>query len=217
MRGSGRRPGSAASLAILAAVSTSVALSLQLLLGGGGLASVVEPDTGVAFPDALGKQSLVATGVRRKFGAVKVYAVGFYLDRASKLYGKGPSADQLLKAAPGFASVRIVITSRLVNAAKLSSALTESVWPRLKGLKAAEAEQVMKDFEAAFLEGPALKPGTAIVLKLGKPGIEVEVGKRYKASVKSPALVKAFLATYVDANGVIPEFRDAIFEALKIK
>ncbi|CAK0817378.1 unnamed protein product [Prorocentrum cordatum] len=72
------------------------------------LALVKEPDTGVVFGDELNEQALVATGTRKKFGSLSVYAVGLYLDKKCKMWGSAASAPELLKQAPGKATLRLV-------------------------------------------------------------------------------------------------------------
>ncbi|CAE7247683.1 unnamed protein product [Symbiodinium natans] len=52
-----------------------------------------EASTGVSFPSHVKKsQKLVASGVRRKFGKIKVYAMALYLEESSKLW-EAPSVD----------------------------------------------------------------------------------------------------------------------------
>lgn len=177
--------------------------------------STRETETGVIFPSGLGGQDLVAVGVRSKLGgAVKVYAVGLYLDRRSKLWGRPTTADELLAAAPGKASLRIVITSGLATNEKIAGALQEAVQPRLKGLSAARAQAVTKELGDFLVQGPALGKGAVLVFALDKSGLRVEIGAAYKVEMKCPELALALLATYVDARAVAPAFRDAVFQGI---
>jgi len=200
-----------------------------------GATTVTDHASGAAFPEELDKgQRLVATGVRKKFGAVKVYAVGLYLDKGSSLWhdtsptmrvrwcwwgDADAQAAALLKEAPGKATLRLVITSGLATQEKIAAALRDSVEPRLLALKVAkaDADEVLQAFQAAFLKGPALKPKSVIVFRLAKTGVEVSIGETYRVEVKSPKLAHALLATYVDRTAVAPKFRDEIFVELQRK
>ncbi|CAJ1362775.1 unnamed protein product [Effrenium voratum] len=180
---------------------------------------VKEPLTGAAFPQEMGKQQLVASGVRRKYG-LKVYAVAFYLDGSSRLWGPSGhvTARRVVKEAPGRASLRIVITSSLVTKQKLSQGLRESLRPRLLNLvQLAEAEEVLQEFEEALAKGPPLKRGTELVFTLKQSGLRLQMGKRYAAEIAGKAIVEALLATYVDAKAVAPEFKEHIFQGLARK
>ncbi|CAE7864752.1 atpI [Symbiodinium necroappetens] len=65
--------------------------------------SIREASTGVSFPAHVKKsQKWVASGVRRKFGKLKVYAMAFYLEESSKLWGSSSVAMRdVLQEAPG--------------------------------------------------------------------------------------------------------------------
>eukprot|EP00416_Gambierdiscus_australes_P038396 CAMPEP_0171106972 /NCGR_PEP_ID=MMETSP0766_2-20121228/65890_1 /TAXON_ID=439317 /ORGANISM="Gambierdiscus australes, Strain CAWD 149" /LENGTH=193 /DNA_ID=CAMNT_0011568191 /DNA_START=104 /DNA_END=685 /DNA_ORIENTATION=+ len=179
------------------------------------LAAVTDAETGVIFPSELGGQSLMATGVRRKLGTVKVYAVGLYLERRSKLWGSSPSIEQFLAGATREATLRMVITSSLVTQDRLIGALRESIRPRLAAIKGAPVDEVMDEFAGVLLDGPPLKRGTVILFTFKKSGVQVQMGTAYKAEVKSVALARALLSAYTGKNAVVPMFREAIFEALR--
>eukprot|EP00933_Yihiella_yeosuensis_P044208 TRINITY_DN39308_c0_g1_i1.p1 TRINITY_DN39308_c0_g1~~TRINITY_DN39308_c0_g1_i1.p1 ORF type:complete len:261 (-),score=44.16 TRINITY_DN39308_c0_g1_i1:94-798(-) len=175
--------------------------------------STTESETGVVFPDELEKQTLVATGVRKKYGAVKVYAIALYVDKGSKIWKSKskPSADDLIKEVVSKSSLQLTITSGLVTQEKLANALQESIQPRLKDLDEGEKVKVIDEFRNVFVGGPKLQKGQFILFKLVKEGLLVQIGENYKAQVKSPALSRALLATYVDDQAVSPKFREAIF------
>lgn len=193
----------------------ALGLSAYFLSGAFDCLDVKEPLTGASFPSQIGKQQLVATGVRRKFGQLKVYAVALYLEKSSRLWSDpAPTLKRFLNDAPGHCSLRIVVTSSLVTKHKLSEGLRESLKPRLlERLKSAEAEEVLESFATALTDGPALKRGTQLLFTLQQGNIHLQMGK-YAADVKSKALVQALLAIYVDGKAVAPEFKDAIFKGL---
>jgi len=179
--------------------------------------SIREASTGVSFPAHMKKsQKWVASGVRRKFGKIKVYAMAFYLEESSKLWGSSSVAMRdVLQEAPGRASLRIVITSSLVSTHKLSESLKESLRPRLlKKLSSKQADEVLDAFLKALMTGPVLKRGTALRFEFEKASVKIRMGEKYAAEVKSKALTSAFLEIYLDKHAVAPDFREAVFKGL---
>eukprot|EP00440_Ansanella_granifera_P062149 gb/GFBE01067381.1/.p1 GENE.gb/GFBE01067381.1/~~gb/GFBE01067381.1/.p1 ORF type:complete len:238 (+),score=66.84 gb/GFBE01067381.1/:1-714(+) len=223
-----RRPLKVLSLAICAAVA--LALQASILKASSWDLEIIrnwspaflgvatkETERSEEFAPELGKQVFLASGVRKKFGAVKVYAVALYLDKGCKLWGaKGLNAKKLLKEAPGKATLQIVITSSLVTQAKLTDALREALWPRLEdeGLDEEEVAKALDEFGAILAAGPPLKKGMRLTFRLEKELLKVSIGKDYASQLKNAVLVRSLLATYVDAKAVSPAFRDAIFSGL---
>ena len=64
------------------AISTAICTILLALFGPSLSGSSAAGDSidGISFPGTLGSQSFVGGGTRAKYGAVKVYAVGLYID-----------------------------------------------------------------------------------------------------------------------------------------
>ena len=64
------------------AISTAICTVLLALFGPSLSGSSAAGDSidGISFPGTLGSQSFVGGGTRAKYGAVKVYAVGLYID-----------------------------------------------------------------------------------------------------------------------------------------
>eukprot|EP00929_Paragymnodinium_shiwhaense_P034430 TRINITY_DN18736_c0_g2_i1.p1 TRINITY_DN18736_c0_g2~~TRINITY_DN18736_c0_g2_i1.p1 ORF type:complete len:232 (-),score=41.00 TRINITY_DN18736_c0_g2_i1:455-1150(-) len=180
-------------------------------------AGVTEPKSGAVFPQELGDQALVAVDARIKFGFLKVYAVGFYMDKSCRLWGlTGVNAEQLIYALKGYgkSSLRMVITSSFASTAMLVGKLREKVEPLL-ALDAQERTRVMRNFEGAFKAGPELQTGMVILLAFTPYGIRVTVDT-HSSEVGSPELAVALLQTYLSpAHGVLPEFPQAVMQGIE--
>mmetsp|Transcript_73257 Transcript_73257/g.136908 ORF Transcript_73257/g.136908 Transcript_73257/m.136908 type:complete len:234 (+) Transcript_73257:88-789(+) len=193
-------------------------------------AVVTEPATDTSFPESLPKEfagalrdtpaegkpaqqrALVATGVRKKFGAIKVYAVGLYLDAADSLWGRPRKAKEMLAKGSGHISLRLVITSSLVTQRKLSDALKDAMLPQMSEDPA--TGKALEAFEQIFAKGPKLKPGTVILLDLGEKGVKVGIDGRSCGEVRNAELGRALLAVYLGENAVAPQFRDNVLAGL---
>mmetsp|Transcript_63026 Transcript_63026/g.148009 ORF Transcript_63026/g.148009 Transcript_63026/m.148009 type:complete len:256 (+) Transcript_63026:31-798(+) len=187
-------------------------LSLAMLTDS----TIPEPSTGVSFPAHIHTQELMANGVRTKWGKIKVYAMGLYLEERSKLWGlSSVNVRDLAKEAPGRVTLRIVITSSFVSTRKLSEAMREALRPRLlKELPPAKADEVLADFLHALEAGPPLKRGIRLQFAFGKNTVKIRMGPTYIAHVSSKFLTNALLSVYLDGNAVEPSFRDAVFKGL---
>ncbi|CAM9852236.1 unnamed protein product [Discosporangium mesarthrocarpum] len=150
---------------------------LLAVLGVPSLADVVEPATKIGFKEKLklpgsGANNLASTGVRvKKIGpaAVKVYAVGIYVDpngaKAALSKHKGAGGDTLAKKdgfftearKAGFEKALVLKMARKVGTEKMVNALAESVEPRMSGSKDALEKFQSMLLEAVGKEGAAQK------------------------------------------------------------
>jgi len=196
-------------------------------------AAVTEPATAVSFPEQLPKdfskalqdaptggkpslqRDLVATGVRKKWRSIKVYAVGLYLDTTDSLWGRSRTSKELLARGAGRVSIRIVIASSLVTQRKLADALREAILPQMSTDDA--ATKALDEFEQMFADGPKLKAGSVILLDLGEKGVKVGIEGKSYGEVRHPALGHALLETYVGKDAVAPQFRDSVLSGMAEK
>jgi len=181
------------------------------------IAAVREPKTGIEFPDELHKRDLAGVGVKRRFGVLKQYAIGMYIDQSNHLWGATAKPEQVLINAPGHASLRVVITSGFVSKESFAAALRESVEPRLTHVKENMQTKLAEELERVFINGPDLTRGTEIVLGLEQKSLKVQVDNQYKKTLRRPELMHAVLAAYFDKDAVIPAFKDAVLTGLKEK
>lgn len=99
------------------------------------LGAVKEKSTGILFPKQCNGFTLAGTGVRIKYGFVKVYAVGTYLDPLTMSGIKGQPRDLVQKALlnPMYPRTIRIVMARGLSIHKFTDALNESLKPRMHG------------------------------------------------------------------------------------
>jgi hypothetical protein len=139
---------SAAALA-MAAVATGVVManedpknywtSLAALPTSGDIVTIgqvtKEKATGISFPSLCNGLTLAGTGVRVKYGFVKVYAVGAYFDPIAMMAVKKASKADIQTALldPTYPRTIRIVMNRALGIDKYTSAIVESLQPRMKG------------------------------------------------------------------------------------
>jgi hypothetical protein len=99
------------------------------------LGAIKEKSTGILFPKLCNGFTLAGTGVRVKYGFVKVYAVGTYLDPLAMSFIKGQSKEDIQKALldPMYPRTIRIVMARNLSIQKFTDALSESLKPRMNG------------------------------------------------------------------------------------
>lgn len=99
------------------------------------LGATKEKATGILFPKQCNGFTLAGTGVRIKYGFVKVYAVGTYLDPLAMSGIKGQPKDVIQKALldPMYPRTIRIVMARGLSIQKFTDALSESLKPRMNG------------------------------------------------------------------------------------
>ena len=96
---------------------------------------VKEASTGILFPQLFNGYHLVGCGVRIKYGFVKVYAVGTYVDFLSMSAIKQSSPEKIAEALldPNYPRTIRIVMNRNLGVEKFTSAIVEALEPRMKG------------------------------------------------------------------------------------
>jgi hypothetical protein len=96
---------------------------------------VKEKATGILFPQLCNGLSLVGCGVRVKYGFVKVYAVGTYVDPIAMMAVKSQSREAIEKALlnPMYPRTIRIVMNRGLSIDKYTSAIVDALEPRMKG------------------------------------------------------------------------------------
>ena len=97
---------------------------------------VKESATGILFPQLCNGYYLVGTGVRIKYGFIKVYAVGTYVDplaMAAIIKSNNPSAIEQALLDPTYPRTIRLVMNRGLSIEKYTSAIVESLKPRMMG------------------------------------------------------------------------------------
>ena len=95
-----------------------------------------ESATGILFPQLCNGYYLVGTGVRIKYGFIKVYAVGTYVDplaMAAIIKSNNPSAIEQALLDPTYPRTIRLVMNRGLSIEKYTSAIVESLKPRMMG------------------------------------------------------------------------------------
>ena len=96
---------------------------------------VKEKATGILFPQLCNGYTLVGCGVRVKYGFVKVYAVGTYVDPIAMTAVKSQSREAIEKALlnPMYPRTIRIVMNRGLSINKYTAAIVEALEPRMKG------------------------------------------------------------------------------------
>mmetsp|Transcript_8966 Transcript_8966/g.11925 ORF Transcript_8966/g.11925 Transcript_8966/m.11925 type:complete len:265 (+) Transcript_8966:95-889(+) len=97
---------------------------------------VKEPSTGILFPQLCNGFYFAGCGVRAKWGLIKVYAVGTYLDPLAMSAVKNSKDRATLEKAlldPTYPRTIRIVMARGLSVEKFTSAIIEAVEPRMNG------------------------------------------------------------------------------------
>ena len=99
------------------------------------LAPTKEPATGILFPRLCNGMQFVGCGVRVKWGFVKVYAVGTYVDPIAMAAIKKEGAKAIEKALldPMYPRTLRIVMNRSLSIDKYTAAIIEALEPRMNG------------------------------------------------------------------------------------
>eukprot|EP00553_Chaetoceros_curvisetus_P005787 CAMPEP_0204612958 /NCGR_PEP_ID=MMETSP0717-20131115/998_1 /ASSEMBLY_ACC=CAM_ASM_000666 /TAXON_ID=230516 /ORGANISM="Chaetoceros curvisetus" /LENGTH=270 /DNA_ID=CAMNT_0051625233 /DNA_START=135 /DNA_END=947 /DNA_ORIENTATION=- len=110
----------------------------QLVKSGGDvvmLGPTQEKSTGIMFPHLCNGMQFVGCGVRIKYGFVKVYAVGTYMDpiAMSAIKSHGTSAIEHALLDPTYPRTIRIVMNRGLSIEKYTAAIVEALSPRMNG------------------------------------------------------------------------------------
>jgi len=184
---------------------------LERIPTGGDIISagtpVTEPATGILFPQLCNGYHLVGCGVRVKYGFIKVYAVGTYVDflSMSAIKKAGPAKIQEALLDPNYPRTIRIVMNRGLSIDKYTAAIVEALEPRMKGQDLDKLEEFKQ-----------LNPPVDLV-----QGAEIEMTIRgdtllYKnavggvGTVRSLAFTKAMCDVYYGSDPVSPGHKEAV-------
>lgn len=131
----------AAGATVLATVTTaniSAPAGCEMNKSGGEvvmLAPTKEPATGILFPRLCNGMQFVGCGVRVKWGFVKVYAAGTYVDpiAMAAIKKEGPQAIEKALLDPMYPRTIRIVMNRSLSIDKYTAAIIEALEPRMNG------------------------------------------------------------------------------------
>lgn len=203
-------------------------VGLAVLLAAAGApalaagATTVEPATSISFDDSFNGVPLVGVGVRYKWGLVKVYAVGAYLENAQECAASGSGLFEGLLNSTGRKAIQIKM-ARAVDAKVLVDALEEAFTPRLA--LPGRSNKGMAAFREAVVAvtGDKVGNGDVVSFEVGANGsiaVHATMGGAAVKSSPAPFVDKdvafALLDTYLGtaAPEVSPTLKDSIKKRL---
>mmetsp|Transcript_9296 Transcript_9296/g.13822 ORF Transcript_9296/g.13822 Transcript_9296/m.13822 type:complete len:284 (+) Transcript_9296:194-1045(+) len=94
-----------------------------------------EGSTGILFPHLCNGLQFVGCGVRVKYGFIKVYAVGTYMDpiAMSAVKSRGPKAISEALLNPTYPRTIRIVMNRSLSIEKYTAAIVEALEPRMNG------------------------------------------------------------------------------------
>ncbi|KAK9909647.1 hypothetical protein WJX75_005569 [Coccomyxa subellipsoidea] len=216
--------------------NTGVAPFASISSSGIGLVPKLEKRTGTDFPETFCHISrkdcpaLIGTGARSKRLAgiknIDVYAMGFYIDTGAakgelgrdfdclppgSLEHNQALAERLMLSNNIEKNIRIVVTSSMVNQARFSKGLRESLEPRVKQTGDLAA---LDEFEGLF-NGAQFYKGLEMSFSNTKEGsLALRIGNKEVGQVDSPGFTRAFFDLYLGTDPVSQDGKASIAKGL---
>lgn len=208
----------ASSAALLFTASSSVkdvtCLHGKLPLSGDiiGVGSPVkEKSTGILFPQMCNAMTLVGTGVRVKYYVAKVYAVGTYVDPIAMNAIKSEGRDAIEKALlnPMYPRTIRIVMNRALSIEKYTSAIVESLEPRMNG----QDLEKLNDFKKLnppvdLIEGAEMEMtirGDTLLYKNSTGGV---------GRIQSQVFCEALCDVYYGKDAVSPSHKESVLEGI---
>lgn len=170
-----------------------------------------EPATGIMFPQLCNGMTFVGCGVRVKWGFIKVYAVGTYIDPIAMSAVKNRGDAEITKALldPNYPRTIRIVLARNLSAKKFTDAIVEALEPRMKGLDLDKLEEFKKMNPAVDLvEGSEIEITIRGDTMLFKNGVG-SVGQ-----IQSEAFCRAMCDVYFGTETVSPALKESVLKGV---
>jgi len=176
------------------------------------LSPTKEPATGILFPSLCNGMSLVGCGVRVKWGFVKVYAVGTYVDNLAMSMIKTQGESEIKKALldPNYPRTIRIVMNRNLSIDKYTAAIIEALEPRMNGEDLGRLEEFKKlNPPVDLIEGAEMEMtirGDTLLYKNAVGGL---------GQIKSAVFTKAMCDVFYGADAVSPTHLDSVVAGVK--
>ncbi|KAL3760434.1 hypothetical protein ACHAWU_005969 [Discostella pseudostelligera] len=196
------------------APTTVVQCSAGVPLGGEPvmLSPSKEPATGILFPRLCNGMTLVGCGVRVKWGFVKVYAVGTYVDPLAMSMIKSQGEAEVKKALldPSYPRTIRIVMNRDLSIDKYTSAIIEALEPRMHGEQLESLEEFKKlNPPVDLIKGAEMEMtirGDVLLYKNAVGGL---------GQIKSAVFTKAMCDVFYGADAVSPTHLESVVSGVK--
>lgn len=176
------------------------------------IAPVKEPATGKMFPRLCNGMTFAGCGVRVKWGFVKVYAVGTYLDPLAMSMVKSQGEAEVKKALldPKYPRTIRIVMNRNLSIEKYTGAIIEALEPRMKGQDLDSLEEFKKlNPKVDLVEGAEMEMtlrGDVLLYKNAVGGL---------GQIKSAVFTNAMCDVFYGAGAVSPTHLDSVVSGVK--
>lgn len=170
-----------------------------------------EKSTGILFPQLCNAMQFVGCGVRVKYGFVKVYAVGTYMDPMSmsavKSQGYKAVSEALLN--PAYPRTIRIVMNRSLSIDKYTAAIVEALEPRMNGEDLDKLEEFKKlNPPIDLIEGAEMEMtirGNTMLYKNSVGGI---------GQIESHVFCKALCDVYYGKEAVSPGHKEEVVKGV---
>lgn len=171
-----------------------------------------ERSTGILFPNLCNAMTFVGCGVRIKYGFVKVYAVGTYMDPiAMSAIKKGSPAEiETALLDPTYPRTIRIVMNRGLSIEKYTAAIVEALEPRMCGEDMDKLEEFKKLNPAVDLvQGAVMEMtirGNVMLYKNAMGGV---------GQIDSEVFCKALCDVYYGSDPVSPGHKEDVVKGVK--
>jgi len=170
-----------------------------------------ESSTGILFPQLCNGLTFVGCGVRVKYGFVKVYAVGTYMDpiamSAVKKQGRAAIESALLN--PQYPRTIRIVMNRNLSIDKYTAAIVEALEPRMGGQDMDKLEEFKKlNPKVDLVEGAEMEMtvrGHTMLYKNSLGGV---------GQIDSEVFCKALCDVYYGKDAVSPGHKEMVIDGV---
>lgn len=171
-----------------------------------------EPTTGILFPHLCNGMTFVGCGVRIKYGFVKVYAVGTYVDPIA-MSGVKSSYTEIDKALlnPAFPRTIRIVMNRSLSIEKYTAAIVEALEPRMNGVDLEKLEEFKKmNPKVDLVQGAEMEMtirGNVMLYKNAVGGV---------GQIESKAFCQALCDVYYGKDAVSAGHKEAVVKGISM-
>jgi len=170
-----------------------------------------EPSTGILFPHLCNGMQFVGCGVRVKYGFVKVYAVGTYMDSIamSAIKSQGPQAISEALLNPAYPRTLRIVMNRSLSIDKYTAAIVEALEPRMDGEDLDKLEEFKKlNPPVDLVEGAEMEMtirGNTMLYKNSVGGV---------GQIESAVFCKALCDVFYGKDAVSPGHKEEVIKSV---
>lgn len=171
-----------------------------------------ETSSGILFPHLCNAMTFVGCGVRVKYGFVKVYAVGTYMDPVamSAIKTQGAAAIEKSLLDPAYPRTIRIVMNRGLSIEKYTAAIVDALSPRMGGEDTDKLEEFKKlNPPVDLVEGAVMEMtirGKTMLYKNSVGGVD---------QIESAVFCRALCDVYYGADSVSPGHKEQVIKGVQ--